>query len=57
MPKRSAKQWAAYFAGLSNGNLKQAWWTYGRESEAQASENEMAAYVAVNYEVQCRDLL
>lgn len=57
MPKRNAKQWAAYFAGLSDGNLKCAWWTYGRESEGPTNDNESLAYAAVNYEMFCRDLL
>lgn len=57
MPNRSAKQWASYFAGLSAGNLKAAWWTYGRESESPASNNEMLAWAAVNYEMFARDLL
>lgn len=57
MPKRNAKQWAAYFAGLSDGNLKQAWWTYGRESESPASANELNAWAAVNQEMQARGLL
>lgn len=57
MPKRNAKQWAAYFSGLSDGNLKQAWWTYGRNGEGPASDNELRAWAAVNQEMAERGLL
>lgn len=53
-------QWLAYYAErfsrISNDALKGYWWLYGRESEESAPPREMAAWAAVNAEMQERGL-
>lgn len=57
MVRRNAEEWERYFAGLSDGNLKQAWQIYGRESENCGTTNELNAWAAVNQEMWERDLI
>jgi hypothetical protein len=53
-------QWLAYyadrFARLSDDALKGYWWLYGRDSEESAPPRDMAAWSAVNAEMQQRGL-
>ena len=53
-------QWLAYytrrFKRLSDDTLKGYWWLYGRDSEESASPRDMAAWSAVNAEMQARGL-
>ena len=53
-------QWLAYyvdrFARLSDDALKGYWWLYGRDSEESAPPRDLAAWSAVNAEMQARGL-
>ena len=53
-------QWLTYyterFSSLSNDALKGYWWLYGRDSEESAPPRDMAAWAAVNAEMQERGL-
>lgn len=53
-------QWLAYYTGrfrrLSDDALKGYWWLYGRDSEESAPPRDMAAWSAVNAEMQARGL-
>jgi hypothetical protein len=53
-------QWLAYyadrFARLPDDALKGYWWLYGRDSEESAPPRDMAAWSAVNAEMQARGL-
>jgi hypothetical protein len=53
-------QWLAYYAGrfkrLPDDALKGYWWLYGRDSEESAPPRDMAAWSAVNAEMQARGL-
>jgi hypothetical protein len=53
-------QWLAYyadrFARLPDDALKGYWWLYGRDSEESAPPRDMAAWSAVNAEMQQRGL-
>ena len=44
------------FANMSNDSLKGYWYMYGRDSEENAPPRDMAAWSAVNYEMQNRRL-
>lgn len=45
-----------YFAGMNDNELKSAWWLYGRDSEEDAPPYELAAWSAVNAEMQNRGI-
>ena len=45
-----------YFAAMNDNELKSAWWLYGRDSEESAPPRDMAAWAAVNAEMQARGL-
>ena len=49
-------RFAAYFRDMNDNSLKSAWWLYGRDSEENASPRDMAAWAAVNAEMQARGL-
>lgn len=53
-------KWQAFydekFARLTNDRLKGYWWIYGRESESIANVQELAAWAAVNQEMESRGL-
>lgn len=49
-------RFAPYFAGMSNDSLRSAWWLYGRDSEESAPPRDLAAWSAVNAEMQGRGL-
>jgi hypothetical protein len=53
-------QWLAYyterFTRLPDDALKGYWWLYGRDSEESAPPRDMAAWAAVNAEMQERGL-
>jgi len=53
-------QWLAFytarFAEMRADALKGYWWLYGRDSEESAPPREMAAWAAVNAEMQARGL-
>jgi len=44
------------FARIGSDALKGYWWLYGRDSEAAADPRELAAWAAVNQEMQARGL-
>ena len=48
--------YTARFAGMRADALKGYWWLYGRDSEESAPPREMAAWAAVNAEMQARGL-
>lgn len=56
----SFDQWFDFYADkfgrLNNDALKGYWWLYGRDSEEMAPPREMAAWAAVNAEMQSRGL-
>ena len=56
----SFDQWLSYytdrFAKMADDGLKGYWWLYGRDSEESASPQELAAWAAVNAEMQARQL-
>ena len=56
----SFDQWLSYymdrFARISDDGLKGYWWLYGRDSEESAPPQELAAWAAVNAEMQARQL-
>lgn len=45
-----------YFKGMDNNALKSAWWLFGRDSESNATPRDLAAWSAVNAEMQERGL-
>ena len=49
-------RFAPYFAAMNDNELKSAWWLYGRDSEETAPPRDMAAWSAVNAEMQARGL-
>lgn len=49
-------KYAAYFATVDDGVLKSAWWLHGRDCEETAPPRAMAAWAAVNAEMQYRGL-
>ena len=49
-------RFAAYFHDMNDNCLKSAWWLYGRDSEENAPPRDMAAWAAVNAEMQARGL-
>lgn len=49
-------RFAAYFHDMNDNCLKSAWWLYGRDSEETAPPRDMAAWAAVNAEMQARGL-
>jgi len=57
---RDFQEWSDYysnrFARLSDDALKGYWWLYGRDSEESAPPRDMAAWSAVNAEMQQRGL-
>ena len=50
------ERFASYFGDMDNNTLKSAWWLYGRDSEENAPPRDMAAWAAVNAEMQARGL-
>jgi hypothetical protein len=44
------------FARMGSDALKGYWWLYGRDSEESAPPREMAAWAAVNAEMQARGM-
>ena len=60
MPNDTFDQWLNYyterFANMSNDSLKGYWYMYGRDSEESAPPRDLAAWSAVNYEMQNRRL-
>ena len=49
-------RFAAYFQAMDSDSLKSAWWLYGRDSEETAPPRNLAAWSAVNAEMQERGL-
>ena len=49
-------RFAAYFREMNDNSLKSAWWLYGRDSEEDAPPYELAAWSAVNAEMQSRGI-
>ena len=60
MANDTFNKWLNYyterFASMSNDSLKGYWYMYGRDSEQDAPPRDMAAWSAVNYEMQNRCL-
>lgn len=48
--------YADKFERISDDALKGYWWLYGRDSEESAPPRDMAAWAAVNAEMQARGL-
>ena len=48
--------YTAYFDAVDDNALKGYWWLYGRDSEETAPPRFMAAWAAVNAEMQARGL-
>lgn len=48
--------YADRFARMGADPLKGYWWLYGRDSEENASPRDMAAWAAVNAEMQARGM-
>jgi len=48
--------YAAKFEHISNDALKGYWYLYGRDSEADASRRDLAAWAEVNAAMQARGL-
>jgi hypothetical protein len=57
---RDFEEWSDFyisrFARMSDDALKGYWWLYGRDSEESAAPRDMAAWAAVNAEMQERGL-
>ena len=55
-----SSKWLAYYAdhfsNISDDSLAAYWNLYGKESEKSFTPREMAAWAAVNQEMQCRGL-
>lgn len=53
-------RWLEFYADkfdrISDDALKGYWWLYGRDSEESAPPRDMAAWAAVNAEMQARGL-
>lgn len=49
-------KYTPYFKGMDNNELRLCWWLYSRDSENDAPPREMAAWSAVNAEMQERGL-
>lgn len=60
MSDQISQKWLAYytahFAKISNAALKGYWYMYGQETEKTATPREMAAWAAVNQEIEYRCL-
>ena len=60
MSDETFKKWLSHytiqFASTSNSALKGYWYMHGQESEQTATPREMAAWVAVNQEIEFRGL-
>lgn len=57
---RDFEAWSDYyishFARISDSALVGYWYMYGRDSEEDASPRDMAAWCAVNAEIDARDI-
>lgn len=49
-------KYAKYFAEIDDYALQSAWWLHGRDSDEMAPPRQMAAWAAVNAEMQARGL-
>ena len=49
-------RFAADFQAMDSDSLKSAWWLYGRDSEETAPPRDLAAWAAVNAEMQARGM-
>ena len=60
MDNKISSKWLAYytdhFSNFSDDSLTHYWNLYGRESEKLATSREMAAWAAVNQEMQHRGI-
>lgn len=60
MSDQISQKWLAYyadhFAKISNSALKGYWYMHGQETEQTATPREMAAWTAVNQEMEYRCL-